>query len=64
MSKIALTSVGDEPKPTSLKETNGIITAEYPSITDTKERIIRFKVIVNEEAKGGRNNSQQSQTSR
>ncbi|EIA8297068.1 DUF11 domain-containing protein, partial [Enterococcus faecalis] len=46
-------SVGDEPKPTSLKETNGIITAEYPSITDTKERIIRFKVIVNEEAKAG-----------
>ena len=26
---------------------------EYPSITDTKERIIRFKVIVNEEAKAG-----------
>ncbi|HDV0811330.1 TPA: DUF11 domain-containing protein, partial [Enterococcus faecalis] len=51
--KDSLTSVGDEPKPTSLKETNGIITAEYPSITDTKERIIRFKVIVNEEAKAG-----------
>ncbi|HGZ5522906.1 TPA: isopeptide-forming domain-containing fimbrial protein [Enterococcus faecalis] len=51
--KDSLTSVGDEPKPTSLKETNGIITAEYPSITDTKERSIRFKVIVNEEAKAG-----------
>ncbi|EIW2104541.1 DUF11 domain-containing protein, partial [Enterococcus faecalis] len=51
--KDSLTSVGDEPKSTSLKETNGIITAEYPSITDTKERIIRFKVIVNEEAKAG-----------
>ena len=51
--KDSLTSVGDEPKLTSLKETNGIITAEYPSITDTKERIIRFKVIVNEEAKAG-----------
>ncbi|UQQ64278.1 isopeptide-forming domain-containing fimbrial protein [Enterococcus faecalis] len=51
--KDSLTSVGDEPKPTSLKETNGTITAEYPSITDTKERIIRFKVIVNEEAKAG-----------
>ncbi|MGL9999313.1 isopeptide-forming domain-containing fimbrial protein [Enterococcus sp. DIV1444a] len=51
--KDSLTSVGDEPKPTSLKETNGTITAEYPSITDTKERSIRFKVIVNEEAKAG-----------
>ncbi|HHD7895522.1 TPA: isopeptide-forming domain-containing fimbrial protein, partial [Enterococcus faecalis] len=51
--KDSLTSVGDEPKPTSLKEANGIITAEYPSITDTKERSIRFKVIVNEEAKAG-----------
>ena len=51
--KDSLTSVGDEPKPTSLKETNGIITAEYPSITDTKERSIRFKVIVNEEVKAG-----------
>ncbi|EOC4586324.1 isopeptide-forming domain-containing fimbrial protein, partial [Enterococcus faecalis] len=51
--KDSLTSVGDEPNPTSLKETNGIITAEYPSITDTKERSIRFKVIVNEEAKAG-----------
>ncbi|WP_250856569.1 DUF11 domain-containing protein, partial [Enterococcus faecalis] len=36
--KDSLTSVGDEPKPTSLKEINGTITAEYPSITDTKER--------------------------
>ncbi|HGL4079015.1 TPA: isopeptide-forming domain-containing fimbrial protein [Enterococcus faecalis] len=51
--KDSLTSVGDEPKPTSLKEANGTITAEYPSITDTKERSIRFKVIVNEEAKAG-----------
>ncbi|EGO7765807.1 DUF11 domain-containing protein [Enterococcus faecalis] len=51
--KDSLTSVGDEPKPTSLKEINGTITAEYPSITDTKERSIRFKVIVNEEAKAG-----------
>ncbi|WP_311054712.1 isopeptide-forming domain-containing fimbrial protein [Enterococcus faecalis] len=51
--KDSLTSVGDEPQPTSLKETNGTITAEYPSITDTKERSIRFKVIVNEEAKAG-----------
>ncbi len=51
--KDSLTSVGDEPQPISLKETNGTITAEYPSITDTKERIIRFKVIVNEEAKAG-----------
>ncbi|TQA96315.1 DUF11 domain-containing protein, partial [Enterococcus faecalis] len=51
--KDSLTSVGDEPKPTSLTETNGTITAEYPSITDTKERSIRFKVIVNEEAKAG-----------
>ncbi|MFC0724009.1 isopeptide-forming domain-containing fimbrial protein, partial [Enterococcus faecalis] len=51
--KDSLTSVGDEPKPTSLKETNGTITAEYPSITDIKERSIRFKVIVNEEAKAG-----------
>ncbi|MFG5478084.1 isopeptide-forming domain-containing fimbrial protein [Enterococcus faecalis] len=51
--KDSLTSVGDEPKPTSLKEANGTITAEYPSLTDTKERSIRFKVIVNEEAKAG-----------
>ncbi|HGC5986084.1 TPA: DUF11 domain-containing protein, partial [Enterococcus faecalis] len=51
--KDSLTSVGDAPKPTSLKETNGTITAEYPSITDTKEQSIRFKVIVNEEAKAG-----------
>ncbi|KII51187.1 hypothetical protein QR19_14090, partial [Enterococcus faecalis] len=51
--KDSLTSVGDEPKPTSLTEANGTITAEYPSITDTKERSIRFKVIVNEEAKAG-----------
>ncbi|WP_228622575.1 isopeptide-forming domain-containing fimbrial protein [Enterococcus faecalis] len=51
--KDSLTSVGDEPQPTSLKETNGTITAEYPSITDMKERSIRFKVIVNEEAKAG-----------
>ena len=51
--KDSLTSVGDEPKPTSLKEANGTITAEYPSITDTKERSIRFKVIVNEKAKAG-----------
>ena len=51
--KDSLTSVGDEPKPTSLKEVNGTITAEYPSLTDTKERSIRFKVIVNEEAKAG-----------
>ncbi|RXX08452.1 isopeptide-forming domain-containing fimbrial protein, partial [Enterococcus faecalis] len=51
--KDSLTSVGDEPKPTNLTETNGTITAEYPSITDTKERSIRFKVIVNEEAKAG-----------
>ena len=51
--KDSLTSVGDEPKPTSLKEINGTITAEYPSLTDTKERSIRFKVIVNEEAKAG-----------
>ena len=36
-----------------MKEINGTITAEYPSITDTKERSIRFKVIVNEEAKAG-----------
>jgi hypothetical protein len=33
--------------------TRGVITAEYPSITDTKERSIRFKVIVNEEVKAG-----------
>ena len=51
--KDSLTSIGDEPQPTSLKEANGTITAEYPSITDTKERSIRFKVIVNEEAKAG-----------
>ena len=51
--KDSLTSVGDEPKPTSLTEANGTITAEYPSITDMKERSIRFKVIVNEEAKAG-----------
>ncbi|MBU5577105.1 isopeptide-forming domain-containing fimbrial protein, partial [Enterococcus sp. S131_ASV_20] len=51
--KDSLTSVGDEPKPTSLTEANGTITAEYPSITDTKERSIRFKVIVNDEAKAG-----------
>ena len=51
--KDSLTSVGDEPKPTSLKEADGTITAEYPSITDMKERSIRFKVIVNEEAKAG-----------
>ncbi|QCX17881.1 cell wall surface anchor protein [Enterococcus faecalis] len=51
--KDSLTSVGDEPKPTNLKEANGTITAEYPSLTDTKERSIRFKVIVNEEAKAG-----------
>ena len=51
--KDSLTSVGDEPKPTNLTETNGTITAEYPSINDTKERSIRFKVIVNEEAKAG-----------
>ena len=36
-----------------MKEANGTITAEYPSITDTKERSIRFKVIVNDEAKAG-----------
>ncbi|MDU1482195.1 MAG: isopeptide-forming domain-containing fimbrial protein [Enterococcus faecalis] len=34
--KDSLTSVGDEPKPTSLKEANGTITAEYPSITEAK----------------------------
>ncbi|MGC2933441.1 cell wall anchor protein, partial [Enterococcus faecalis] len=51
--KDSLTRVGDEPQPISLIDTNVTITAVYPSITDTKERSIRFKVFVNEEVKAG-----------
>ncbi|OJG66205.1 fimbrial isopeptide formation D2 domain-containing protein [Enterococcus moraviensis] len=43
-------SEGDEPKPTSLTVKDGKLTAEYPTISDTKTRSIVFKVTINEEA--------------
>ncbi|MZU11811.1 DUF11 domain-containing protein, partial [Bifidobacterium longum] len=49
----SLTSEGDDPQPTTLTAQEGIITAEYGKISDTKTRTIIFKVKVNEEAKVG-----------
>ncbi|EJQ88048.1 hypothetical protein IGW_05226, partial [Bacillus cereus ISP3191] len=42
---------GENPKPLHVKVKNGIVLAEYPAITDTKERSIVFKV--KEKAKVG-----------
>ncbi|PFV70463.1 isopeptide-forming domain-containing fimbrial protein, partial [Bacillus cereus] len=44
---------GDNPKPLHVKVKNGIVLAEYPEITDTKERSIVFKAKVKEKAKIG-----------
>ncbi|HFJ9331591.1 TPA: isopeptide-forming domain-containing fimbrial protein [Bacillus paranthracis] len=44
---------GENPKPLHVKVKNGIVLAEYPAITDTKERSIVFKVKVKEKAKVG-----------
>ncbi|PYE92317.1 isopeptide-forming domain-containing fimbrial protein, partial [Bacillus sp. 196mf] len=44
---------GDSPKPLHVKVKNGTVLAEYPEITDTKERSIVFKVKVKEKAKIG-----------
>ncbi|MES5864211.1 isopeptide-forming domain-containing fimbrial protein [Bacillus cereus group sp. RP32] len=44
---------GENPKPLHVKVKNGIVLAEYPEITDTKERSIVFKVKVKEKAKVG-----------
>ncbi|MEB8668280.1 isopeptide-forming domain-containing fimbrial protein, partial [Bacillus cereus] len=44
---------GDNPKPLHVKVKNGIVIAEYPEITDTKERSIVFKAKVKEKAKIG-----------
>ncbi|MED0947060.1 isopeptide-forming domain-containing fimbrial protein [Bacillus mobilis] len=44
---------GENPKPVHVKVKNGIVLAEYPEITDTKERSIVFKVKVKEKAKVG-----------
>ncbi|WP_166694945.1 isopeptide-forming domain-containing fimbrial protein [Bacillus cereus] len=44
---------GENPKPLYMKVKNGIVLAEYPEITDTKERSIVFKVKVKEKAKVG-----------
>ncbi|MFB5584245.1 isopeptide-forming domain-containing fimbrial protein [Bacillus albus] len=44
---------GENPKPSHVKVKNGIVLAEYPEITDTKERSIVFKVKVKEKAKVG-----------
>ncbi|HFO0461105.1 TPA: isopeptide-forming domain-containing fimbrial protein [Bacillus paranthracis] len=44
---------GENPKPLYVKVKNGIVLAEYPEITDTKERSIVFKVKVKEKAKVG-----------
>ncbi|PRT28697.1 isopeptide-forming domain-containing fimbrial protein, partial [Bacillus thuringiensis] len=45
---------GDNPKPLHVKVKNGIVLAEYPEITDTKERSIVFKAKVKEKAKIGK----------
>ncbi|ASZ68638.1 isopeptide-forming domain-containing fimbrial protein [Bacillus cereus] len=44
---------GENPKPLYVKVKNGIVLAEYPEITDMKERSIVFKVKVKEKAKVG-----------
>ncbi|MEH7786023.1 isopeptide-forming domain-containing fimbrial protein, partial [Bacillus thuringiensis] len=44
---------GDSPKPLHVKVKNGTVLAEYPEITDTKERSIVFKGKVKEKAKIG-----------
>ncbi|MBN9900482.1 isopeptide-forming domain-containing fimbrial protein, partial [Bacillus thuringiensis] len=44
---------GDNPKPLHVKVKNGTVLAEYPEITDTKERSIVFKAKVKEKAKIG-----------
>ncbi|PFH95438.1 isopeptide-forming domain-containing fimbrial protein [Bacillus cereus] len=44
---------GDNPKPLHVKVKNGIVLAEYPEITDTKERSIVFKAKLKEKAKIG-----------
>ncbi|MFV1457714.1 isopeptide-forming domain-containing fimbrial protein, partial [Bacillus mycoides] len=44
---------GDNPKPLHVKVKNGTVLAEYPEITDMKERSIVFKVKVKEKAKIG-----------
>ncbi|MGH0928051.1 isopeptide-forming domain-containing fimbrial protein, partial [Bacillus pacificus] len=44
---------GENPKPLHVKVKNGIVLAEYPEITDMKERSIVFKVKVKEKAKVG-----------
>ncbi|MED1635749.1 isopeptide-forming domain-containing fimbrial protein, partial [Bacillus thuringiensis] len=44
---------GENPKPLYVKVKNGTVLAEYPEITDTKERSIVFKVKVKEKAKIG-----------
>ncbi|WP_242257468.1 isopeptide-forming domain-containing fimbrial protein, partial [Bacillus cereus group sp. BfR-BA-01379] len=44
---------GENSKPLHVKVKNGIVLAEYPEITDTKERSIVFKVKVKEKAKVG-----------
>ncbi|MFB6585009.1 isopeptide-forming domain-containing fimbrial protein [Bacillus thuringiensis] len=44
---------GDNPKPLHVKLKNGTVLAEYPEITDMKERSIVFKVKVKEKAKIG-----------
>ncbi|MGX7418610.1 isopeptide-forming domain-containing fimbrial protein [Carnobacterium gallinarum] len=49
----SVSSEGDAPQPTSLKVEKGQLTAEYPTINDTKTRTIRFKVIVNQDAVAG-----------
>ncbi|HDR8107055.1 TPA: DUF11 domain-containing protein [Bacillus cereus] len=44
---------GDSPKPLHVKVKNGTVLAEYPEITDTKERSIVFKGKVKDKAKIG-----------
>ncbi|WP_410989297.1 isopeptide-forming domain-containing fimbrial protein [Bacillus cereus] len=44
---------GENPKPLYVKVKNGTVLAEYPEITDMKERSIVFKVKVKEKAKVG-----------
>ncbi|WP_167554727.1 isopeptide-forming domain-containing fimbrial protein [Carnobacterium divergens] len=46
-------STGSDPQPTSLSVMKGKLVAEYPTIRDTEERKITFKVKVNSEAVAG-----------